>query len=61
MDLALPRHVMVPAILGVLRAGAAHLPPDPDHPAHRLEYIDAAPFCLLTSLTQVLDQGAVPR
>ncbi|MEW2162671.1 non-ribosomal peptide synthase/polyketide synthase [Streptomyces sp. NPDC007084] len=49
--LALPRHAMVPAILGVLRAGAAYLPLDPDHPADRLAYMlgDAAPVCLLTT------------
>ncbi|MFE6699278.1 amino acid adenylation domain-containing protein [Streptomyces sp. NPDC057718] len=49
--LALPRHEMVPALLGVLRSGAAFLPLDPNHPAERLEQTlrDAAPVCLLTT------------
>ncbi|MFD6554877.1 amino acid adenylation domain-containing protein, partial [Streptomyces sp. NPDC058398] len=49
--LALPRDAMVPALLGVLRAGAAYLPLDPAYPAHRLEHMltDAAPVCLLTT------------
>ncbi|MFF7334046.1 non-ribosomal peptide synthase/polyketide synthase [Streptomyces sp. NPDC008150] len=49
--LALPRHDMVPALLGVLRTGAAYLPLDPEHPAERLTHMltDAAPVCVLTT------------
>ncbi|MFE9467608.1 amino acid adenylation domain-containing protein [Streptomyces virginiae] len=49
--LALPRHDMVPALLGVLRAGAAFLPLDPNHPVERLAQTleDARPACLLTT------------
>src|SRR5690606_38572111 len=39
IGLALPRHLMVPAILGVLRSGAAYLPLDPEYPAERLEFM----------------------
>ncbi len=40
---------LVPALLGVLLAGGAYLPLDPDHPADRLAYMlaDATPAVLL--------------
>ncbi len=44
--LALPRSMeMVVGLLGILKAGAAYLPLDPDYPAQRLAYTlqDAAP------------------
>ncbi|MFF8275866.1 amino acid adenylation domain-containing protein [Streptomyces lateritius] len=49
--LALPRHEMVAALLGVLRSGAAFLPLDPSYPVERLAQIldDAAPVCLLST------------
>ncbi|MFD3455113.1 non-ribosomal peptide synthase/polyketide synthase [Streptomyces sp. NPDC058691] len=51
VGLALPRHAMVPAILGVLASGSAYLPLDPALPAERLEFMlrDAGPVCLLTT------------
>ncbi|MEO3977763.1 amino acid adenylation domain-containing protein [Streptomyces sp. CAU 1734] len=49
--LALPRHLMPAALLGVLRSGAAFLPLDLAHPADRLAQTldDAGPVCLLTT------------
>ncbi|WP_203183063.1 non-ribosomal peptide synthetase [Streptomyces pratensis] len=49
---ALPRtHDLVVALLGVLKAGAAYVPLDPDYPARRLSYMleDARPRLLLTT------------
>ncbi|WP_157876109.1 non-ribosomal peptide synthetase, partial [Streptacidiphilus griseoplanus] len=42
---------MVAALLGVLRAGGAYLPIDPEYPAERVDYMlrDAAPVVVLTS------------
>ncbi|MFD9716479.1 amino acid adenylation domain-containing protein [Streptomyces sp. NPDC059076] len=53
---ALPRSLeLAVALLGVLKAGAAYLPVDPDYPARRVEFMvhDAHPVLLLT------DAGAV--
>ncbi|MGW4980233.1 non-ribosomal peptide synthase/polyketide synthase [Streptomyces mirabilis] len=66
VGLALPRHEMVPALLGVLAAGAAYLPLDPEHPTDRLRFMltDAAPVCLLTTTAltgRLPDAQAVPR
>ncbi|WP_261717665.1 non-ribosomal peptide synthetase [Streptomyces sp. FZ201] len=51
IGLALPRRLMVPAVLGVLRSGAAYLPLDPEYPAERLEFMlrDASARCVLTT------------
>ncbi|MFJ9054985.1 amino acid adenylation domain-containing protein [Streptomyces sp. NPDC102409] len=49
---ALPRtHDLVVTLLGVLKAGAAYVPLDPDYPARRLSYMldDARPRLLLTT------------
>jgi nonribosomal peptide synthetase DhbF len=48
---ALPRgELMVITLLGVLKAGAAYLPIDPDYPAGRIEFMlaDASPVLLIT-------------
>ncbi|WP_327358870.1 non-ribosomal peptide synthetase [Streptomyces sp. NBC_01304] len=50
--LAVPRSVeMVAALLGILKAGAAFLPIDPEYPADRIAFMleDAAPVRVLTS------------
>ncbi len=40
MALRLPRSVdMVVAVLGVLKAGGAYLPVDPDYPADRIDFM----------------------
>ncbi|GAB6901774.1 non-ribosomal peptide synthetase [Kineosporia succinea] len=49
--LGLPRDLIVPALLGVLRAGAAYLPLDLDQAPERVDLVlrDAAPRILLTT------------
>src|SRR5262245_6849985 len=49
--LALPRHEMVPAILGVAKAGAAYVPVDPDHASERVGLLldDADPAAAVTT------------
>ncbi|MFF7177374.1 amino acid adenylation domain-containing protein [Streptomyces sp. NPDC008121] len=64
--LALPRssaHIV--ALLAVVKAGAAHLPLDPDQPAARTRYMlaDARPAVLLTAVgtrAAIPDDGATP-
>ncbi|KUN96930.1 non-ribosomal peptide synthetase [Streptomyces caeruleatus] len=49
---ALPRTVdLAVAVLAVLKAGAAYLPLDPDHPAERTAFLlaDAAPVCVIAT------------
>ena len=51
--LALPRSTeMIIALLGILKAGAAYLPLDPDYPVKRLSSMlrDAQPACVLTRI-----------
>ncbi|HEX2079484.1 MAG TPA: amino acid adenylation domain-containing protein, partial [Longimicrobium sp.] len=55
---------MAAALLGVLRAGAAYLPLDPEYPAERLAYMleDSGARLLLTerALSERLDSAALP-
>ena len=60
--IALPRSIeMVVTLLGILKAGAAFLPLDPDYPLERLSYMlgDAQPACVLTSarISERLPEG----
>ncbi len=60
VGLVLPRTTdLVVAMLAVLRAGAAYLPVDPDHPAERIAFVlaDAAPVLVLTCAAH---DGLVP-
>jgi amino acid adenylation domain-containing protein len=50
--LAVPRSLeMIVALLGILKAGAAYLPLDPEYPKERLAFMleDAEPRCVLTT------------
>jgi amino acid adenylation domain-containing protein/non-ribosomal peptide synthase protein (TIGR01720 family) len=65
VGIALTRSIeMVVALLGVLKAGAAYLPLDPDYPAQRLASMleDAQPACVLATaqLAQQLPDNIVP-
>ena len=60
--IALPRSIeMVVTLLGILKAGAAFLPLDPEYPMERLSYMlgDAQPACVLTSarISERLPEG----
>ncbi|WNZ58795.1 amino acid adenylation domain-containing protein [Myxococcus sp. MxC21-1] len=54
---------MVVSLLGVLKAGAAYLPLDPNYPAERLAYIvgDAAPVAILNTGADPIADTRVPR
>ena len=50
--IAVPRSMeMIVGLLGILKAGAAYLPLDPEYPAERLRFMmeDADPVCVLTT------------
>ncbi|MGW0605145.1 amino acid adenylation domain-containing protein [Streptomyces sp. NPDC002640] len=60
VGVAVPRSLeLVTALLAVLKAGAAYLPLDPDHPAQRLVDMlaDAAPVCAVTDHERRLPSG----
>ena len=60
--LAMPRSLeMIVALLGILKAGAAYMPLDPDYPAERLAFMlqDGHPAVLLT--THAVAQGLPDR
>ncbi|MEJ0096573.1 MAG: amino acid adenylation domain-containing protein [Methylocella sp.] len=64
--LCMPRSLeMVIALLGILKAGAAYLPLDPDYPAERLRFMleDAQPLCLVSmgDVAAHLSDAAIPR
>ncbi|KAA0021551.1 non-ribosomal peptide synthetase [Antrihabitans cavernicola] len=48
---------VVTAMLGILKAGAAYLPIDPDYPAHHVDYLlaDARPVSVLDELPDLSD------
>ena len=54
--LAVPRSMeMIVSLLGILKAGAAYLPLDPEYPKERLEFMleDAQPACIVTTSESV--------
>nr|WP_112472786.1 non-ribosomal peptide synthetase [Streptomyces sp. ST1020] len=63
VGVVLPRSLeMVVATLAVLKAGAAHVPVDPDYPARRREFIlsDAAPRVVLDEDVMARDMSGFP-
>jgi amino acid adenylation domain-containing protein/non-ribosomal peptide synthase protein (TIGR01720 family) len=59
----LPRTTdLVVALLAVLKAGAAYIPIDPDHPSSRIDHIlkDSAPALVLDADTLAEDRSAYP-
>ncbi|MGO4760220.1 AMP-binding protein, partial [Streptomyces sp. 2MCAF27] len=58
VGVAMPRSTeQVAVVLGILKAGAAYLPIDPEYPAERIAYIvtDANPALILTTRATVRD------